>query len=149
MTASPRSPPSSATSARLDDPARRAGSGIGAELPRRGVALQPLRSRARAIEHIDSTAVPGLVAKPIIGILATLDTLDTLTPDLPALNRHGHAVIDAGMVNRVFPQRPGFNLQIVTPDSWPRGKERPMHDALIMDRVHDRTGWPRFDLWED
>jgi GrpB-like predicted nucleotidyltransferase (UPF0157 family) len=35
-----------------------------------------LASRALAVEHIGSTAVPGLAAKPIIDVLVTVEDLD-------------------------------------------------------------------------
>jgi len=37
------------------------------------------------IEHIGSTAVPGLVAKPVIDIMAAVDSLDASRPALAAL----------------------------------------------------------------
>ncbi len=149
--------------------------------------LQMRLPSVRAIEHVGSTAVPGLAAKPIIDIMAAVERLDDISPELPALTEHGYAVVDVGMHNRLFLQRPGFNLHIVTLDTWPRRKERLMRDALIadpdaaaryealkrrlasqhgddvaaytraktafvqaiMDRVHDRLGWPREDVWED
>jgi GrpB-like predicted nucleotidyltransferase (UPF0157 family) len=40
---------------------------------------------AGPIEHIGSTAVPGLVAKPVIDIMAAVDTLDASRAALPAL----------------------------------------------------------------
>jgi GrpB-like predicted nucleotidyltransferase (UPF0157 family) len=46
---------------------------FGAERERLRVALG---ARARRIEHIGSTAVPGLAAKPIVDILVEIDRLD-------------------------------------------------------------------------
>lgn len=85
------------------------------------------------IEHTGSAAIPGLAAKPVIDNLAAVNALDDLTPDLPALNQRGYAVVDVGMVNRHFLQRPGFNLHVVTLVSWPRRKERLLREALIAD----------------
>src|SRR5438132_43926 len=40
------------------------------------------------IEHIGSTAVPGLVAKPVIDIMAAVETLDGSRGALPVLAEH-------------------------------------------------------------
>lgn len=40
---------------------------------------------AGPIEHVGSTAVPGLAAKPVIDIMAAVTTLDASRPALPAL----------------------------------------------------------------
>ncbi len=87
----------------------------------------------RHLEHIGSTAVPGLAAKPVIDMMAAVDRLDDVSPDLTALAEQGYALVETGMRNRLFLQRPGFNLHIVTLDSWRRRKERLMRDALIAD----------------
>jgi GrpB-like predicted nucleotidyltransferase (UPF0157 family) len=44
-----------------------------------------------AIEHIGSTAVPGLDAKPIIDILVLVDHLDAARPAIPALDALGYS----------------------------------------------------------
>jgi GrpB-like predicted nucleotidyltransferase (UPF0157 family) len=95
--------------------------------------LRQLLPVLRDLEHIGSTSVPGLAAKPVIDIMAAVDSLDEVTPHLPALAPLGYAVGDAGMHDRLFLQRAGFNLHIVTLASWPRRKERLMRDALIAD----------------
>ena len=41
-----------------------------------------------AVEHIGSTAVPGLDAKPVIDIMAGVESLDAARPALPVLERH-------------------------------------------------------------
>ena len=41
----------------------------------------------RAIEHIGSTAVPGLCAKPVIDIMAAVDSLETSRPAIAAAAR--------------------------------------------------------------
>jgi GrpB-like predicted nucleotidyltransferase (UPF0157 family) len=87
----------------------------------------------REIEHIGSTAVPGLAAKPVIDMMAAVDTLEDLKVYVPALGAHGYALIETGMRERHFLQRAGFNLHIVTLASWPRRKERLLRDALIAD----------------
>jgi GrpB-like predicted nucleotidyltransferase (UPF0157 family) len=150
-------------------------------------AVRAILPVLRALEHIGSTAVPDLAAKPIIDMMGAVDALAHLPPHLPALASLGYGLVETGMRDRLFLQRPGYNLHIVTLESWPRRKERLMRDALIadpeaateyaalkqhlaqahgtdveaytraktafvqrlMDRVHDRLGWPRRDVWED
>jgi GrpB-like predicted nucleotidyltransferase (UPF0157 family) len=46
---------------------------------------------ATGIEHIGSTAVPGLAAKPIIDIAVELYDIDALAGQLPALGELGYA----------------------------------------------------------
>jgi GrpB-like predicted nucleotidyltransferase (UPF0157 family) len=43
---------------------------------------------AGSIEHIGSTAIPGLDAKPVIDIMAGVESLDGSRAALPALGRH-------------------------------------------------------------
>ena len=42
------------------------------------------------VEHIGSTAIPGLVAKPVIDIMAGVDTLDASRPAIPVLADLGY-----------------------------------------------------------
>ena len=49
-----------------------------------------LMNRARLIEHIGSTAVPGLTAKPIIDILVGVDDVEDEAMFLPALETAGY-----------------------------------------------------------
>lgn len=51
---------------------------------------QVLGDRARLIEHIDSTAVPGLAAKPIIDIVVGIDDPDNEPAYLPDLEALGY-----------------------------------------------------------
>ncbi|MDX6285677.1 MAG: hypothetical protein QOG53_1162 [Frankiales bacterium] len=49
-----------------------------------------LLNRARLIEHIGSTSVPGLVAKPIIDVLVAVDDVEDETMYLSALEAAGY-----------------------------------------------------------
>jgi GrpB-like predicted nucleotidyltransferase (UPF0157 family) len=49
-----------------------------------------LGTRARMIEHIGSTAVPGLLAKPIIDVLVTVDDVEDEGAYASAITRLGH-----------------------------------------------------------
>jgi GrpB-like predicted nucleotidyltransferase (UPF0157 family) len=42
------------------------------------------------IEHIGSTAIPGLAAKPVIDIMAGVETLEASRPAIAALTLHGY-----------------------------------------------------------
>lgn len=96
-------------------------------------ALRALAPAILALDHIGSTAVPGLAAKPVIDMMAAVQRLTDATALVPTLAARGYRLVETGMRNRLFLQRPGFNLHIVTLDSWPRRKERLMRDALIAD----------------
>ena len=54
---------------------------------------------AGPIEHIGSTAVPGLVAKPVIDIMAPVESLDRSRPALEAIaaltERKGPFIVEA------------------------------------------------------
>ena len=47
---------------------------------------------ARRVEHIGSTSVPGLAAKPIVDVLLTVDDVEDERRYLPALERAGYAL---------------------------------------------------------
>jgi GrpB-like predicted nucleotidyltransferase (UPF0157 family) len=51
---------------------------------------QALGACALRIEHIGSTAVPGLAAKPIVDLLVTLEDLDDVTATVAALTAVGY-----------------------------------------------------------
>jgi GrpB-like predicted nucleotidyltransferase (UPF0157 family) len=51
-----------------------------------------LVAEAIRIEHIGSTAVPGLAAKPIIDLLVTVDDVEDEPSYLPALQRAGYVL---------------------------------------------------------
>ncbi|TWE14107.1 GrpB family protein [Prauserella muralis] len=51
-----------------------------------------LGDRARLIEHIGSTSVPGLVAKPVIDIVAGIDAPDDEPAYVPELEAAGYVV---------------------------------------------------------
>ena len=96
--------------------------------------------RIRAIEHIGSTAVVGLAAKPIIDIAVGVDSVDEAqTPLVEALAAIGYESFDAGMVGRLLFIR-GRNgqhthhLHVLPLVWWHDLKERLFRDWL---REHD------------
>lgn len=68
---------------------------------------QALGVRALSIEHIGSTAVPGLAAKPIIDVLVTLSDLDDDTEIVAAMQSLGYEMRVREPGHRMFrtPQR--------------------------------------------
>jgi GrpB-like predicted nucleotidyltransferase (UPF0157 family) len=97
---------------------------------------QALGPALRALEHVGSTAVPGLAAKPILDIMAAVDSLEEADARLPALAAQGYALRPTSMRGRLFLQRPAapaapaVNLHVVTLASWPSRKERRFRDRL-------------------
>lgn len=60
----------------------------------RALILRPCGERAfAAIEHIGSTAVPGLAAKPIIDVMPGLRSLDDAPPLIPLLESIGYEYV--------------------------------------------------------
>jgi GrpB-like predicted nucleotidyltransferase (UPF0157 family) len=57
----------------------------------RSILLQALSPwLAGTIEHVGSTAVPGLAAKPVIDIMAGVDSLEASRPAIARLSEHGY-----------------------------------------------------------
>jgi GrpB-like predicted nucleotidyltransferase (UPF0157 family) len=91
----------------------------------------------REIEHIGSTAVPGLAAKPVIDIMAAVDSLDRFAALTKAMSPLGYVPRDTGDATRLLLGRPrgegGFpiHLHVVDLGQWPLRHERWMRDHLI------------------
>jgi GrpB-like predicted nucleotidyltransferase (UPF0157 family) len=100
--------------------------------------LKPiLGSLADALEHYGSTAVPGLMAKPIIDMMAPVRSLaqaDRLGDSLAAT---GYLKIDAGFFKRRFFRRKthvanlAYHLHLVVFPAWPIKNELLLRDWLI------------------
>ncbi len=89
-----------------------------------------------AIEHIGSTSVPGLAAKPIIDLMASTTSLEQVASNEAALTALGYERFDAGMPSRLFYRRPAaeprtHHLHIVTADAWDTMNERILRDYLL------------------
>jgi GrpB-like predicted nucleotidyltransferase (UPF0157 family) len=86
---------------------------------------------ARGVEHIGSTAVPGLAAKPIVDVMLTVDDPDDEDAYLPAL-------LAAGYELRV--REPGHRM-VRTPERdvqvhvWPAGSEDERRHLAFRDRL--------------
>jgi GrpB-like predicted nucleotidyltransferase (UPF0157 family) len=107
-----------------------------------GLAVAAMEEAERAldgavlrIEHIGSTSVPGLAAKPVIDLMAAVRDLRDATDREPALAALGYALVDTGMPGRLFYRRDArpvaYHLHIVTDDSWDGRNERILRDHLL------------------
>lgn len=87
-----------------------------------------------AAEHVGSTSVPGLLAKPIIDLMAATPALDDLRAHEPALAELGYHLVETGMPERLLYRRTvdklGYHLHVVTQESWPTRNERILRDHL-------------------
>jgi GrpB-like predicted nucleotidyltransferase (UPF0157 family) len=86
------------------------------------------------VEHIGSTAVPGLAAKPIIDLMAAVPALAAVEQREETLVRLGYQRFD-GMVDRLFYARDEgpvrtHHLHVVTLESWPDRNQRILRDHL-------------------
>lgn len=69
---------------------------------------QALGGRVLRIEHVGSTAVPGLAAKPVIDIQVSVASLEARAPLFSGLQQLGYLHVPLGDFDRVYPffQRP-------------------------------------------
>jgi GrpB-like predicted nucleotidyltransferase (UPF0157 family) len=88
------------------------------------------------LEHIGSTSVPGLAAKPVIDMMASVRDLQDGRAAQAALAELGYALIGTGMPDRLFFQRCAglgmatHHLHVVAEDSWATRNERLLRDYL-------------------
>lgn len=104
-----------------------------------------LHGIARTIDHIGSTAVPGLAAKPIIDILVGVDSLDTVPGCVSSLEALGYEYLgENGIPERHYFHKPGgggardrtHHLHLVVVGSAHHCRHRAFSDYL---RAHDDT----------
>lgn len=100
--------------------------------------LERVRSGFLEVEHIGSTSVPDLDAKPIIDLMAAVARLDQCESVVRSLKEYGYILIETGMRNRLFFRRRSadgrtFHLHLVAASTWDSRKERILRDYL---RVH-------------
>ena len=72
---------------------------------------EALGASLRVIEHVGSTAVPGLAAKPVVDIALSVDSFDDL--DIAALEEIGYRYVpefEDELPNRRYFRRPGFHV---------------------------------------
>ncbi|MEU3232818.1 GrpB family protein [Nocardiopsis alba] len=87
------------------------------------------------IEHIGSTAVPGLAAKPVIDLMAATESLRKVHDHESALARLGFTPHVNGMNDRLLYVRAPDGvrthvLHVVTRTSWPTRNQRILRDHL-------------------
>ncbi|MEU0554207.1 GrpB family protein [Dactylosporangium sp. NPDC006015] len=88
-----------------------------------------------AVEHVGSTAVPGLAAKPVIDLMAATVALDAVVEADEVLGSLGYRRLETGMRGRLFYRRDGspvaYHLHVVTADTWDTRNERLLRDHLL------------------
>jgi GrpB-like predicted nucleotidyltransferase (UPF0157 family) len=102
----------------------------------RGELLDRLPGLFTAVEHIGSTSVPGLAAKPVIDLMAAVADLDQVAGHDEILGELGYRRYDAGMPGRLFYVRDrhgrrAYHLHVVPADSWDTRNERLLRDHLL------------------
>ncbi len=76
--------------------------------------VRALDGGAVDVQHIGSTAVPALAAKPVVDILVGVRRLPVRTPDISALCHLGYEYKgEHGVPNRLYFRRPGFHIHLV------------------------------------
>ncbi|GAA2328888.1 GrpB family protein [Dactylosporangium salmoneum] len=94
-----------------------------------------LAGRIADVEHVGSTAVPGLAAKPVIDLMAAADDLDAVARDEDVLGSMGYRRIETGMTGRLFYRREGapvaYHLHVVAAPTWATRNERLLRDHLL------------------
>ncbi|GAB3221742.1 hypothetical protein GCM10027447_07800 [Glycomyces halotolerans] len=108
--------------------------------PRRAAAtIESLRSALPRwfveLEHIGSTAVPGLAAKPVIDLMAAVKHLEATRQQQEALAELGFHPHRNGMSDRLLYVRVDCGvrtkiLHVVTLQSWPTRNQRILRDYL-------------------
>jgi GrpB-like predicted nucleotidyltransferase (UPF0157 family) len=87
-----------------------------------------------AVEHVGSTSVPGLAAKPVIDLMAAAD-LEAVARREHDLAGLGYRRFDTGMRGRLFYYRDengqrAYHLHVAPPDTWDTRNERLLRDHL-------------------
>lgn len=101
------------------------------ERARIDAALGPV---ARRIEHIGSTAVPGLAAKPIIDVSVSVDDVEDEASFLPQLEAAGYLLRVREPGHRMF-RTPELDVHV---HLWPAGGEEERRQLVFRDwlRTH-------------
>ena len=107
----------------------------GAAAEAMGAVVRALGPLVVEIEHIGSTAVPGLAAKPIIDLMAATADLNAVAARAAELAPLGLLPHHNGMTDRLlFVRKEGFrrthHLHVVSLDSWPTRNQRFLRDHL-------------------
>jgi GrpB-like predicted nucleotidyltransferase (UPF0157 family) len=98
--------------------------------------LTAVGPRFLRLEHIGSTSVPGLAAKPVIDMMASVRRLQDGLAARTALAELGYQLVETGMPDRLFFQRRDrsgastHHLHVVGEDTWATRNERLLRDHL-------------------
>jgi len=90
-----------------------------------------------ALEHIGSTSIPGLAAKPIIDMMAAVMAPEISYELAARLEEHGYRLVETDMRDRLFLRKhspidcSAFHLHIVHYNTWGERHERLMRDYLL------------------
>lgn len=100
------------------------------------------------IEHIGSTSVGGLAAKPIIDLMAAAEDLAEVSAHDETLGLLGYQRHETGMPGRLFYRRNvngrwAYHLHVVPADTWPTRNEVLLRDHL---RAHPADAQRYADL---
>jgi GrpB-like predicted nucleotidyltransferase (UPF0157 family) len=87
------------------------------------------------LEHVGSTSVPGLAAKPVIDLMAAVPALGAVTDREAALLALGYWRLDTGMPGRLFYPRDrdgrlADHLHVVPAATWATRNELLLRDHL-------------------
>jgi GrpB-like predicted nucleotidyltransferase (UPF0157 family) len=93
----------------------------------RGRLASALGARARTIEHIGSTAIPGMAAKPIVDVLVTVEDVEDEARYLPAIVELGYELRVRETGHRMF-RPPSRDAHVHV---WNEGS-REHHDYLLL-----------------
>lgn len=99
------------------------------------VLLETFGDRILAIEHIGSTSIPGIPAKPLIDILVAVESLDDIDDFIGTLPTLGYQY----MPERRFADRQFF----------PKGPESKRTHHLSLVEPDSETGWNSHTLFRD
>ncbi|HEX2047425.1 MAG TPA: GrpB family protein [Acidimicrobiales bacterium] len=103
-----------------------------AERRRIGAALGPV---ARRLEHVGSTAVPGLAAKPVVDIMVTVADPDDEAAYGPALEAAGYLLRVREPGHRMF-RTPERDVHV---HIWPAGGEDERRQLAFRDRLRSNA----------
>ena len=98
-----------------------------------------------AVEHIGSTSVPGLAAKPVIDLMAAAASLDAVAAAQDALAGLGYRRLEVGMPGRLFYYRDedgqrAYQRHVVPADTWDARNERLLRAHPADARRYAATG---------
>ena len=99
-----------------------------------------------AIEHMGSTAVRGLPAKPVIDLMAAVVSLDRVTARSETLRLLGYRHHDTGMGGRLFYRRDEGGVRVRRPEERPSG---PPRSLVRLHRARAVRGLPSVPVWEE